>query len=101
MFLLCSMLKWPSIVWILAAFLAAASAYASECKDDPEVVGRCFKVHGRVFGTVGGRVDLSPVGADPRTGRIFGVAYPGESVRGQSDWPWMPDNLRRFVNMDG
>jgi hypothetical protein len=79
--------------------LGLASAWGTECKDDPEIVDRCFMTHGRIFGSASGKVLLSPVGADPRVGRIFHVAYPYWSPHPEWpwQWAWVPPELQSLI----
>jgi hypothetical protein len=79
----------------LGALLAGA-AYARECQDDPDLVGQCFSVHGRLHGTASGRIELAPVGRDPLRGRVFAVLYGPDPYPGRSEAVWMPETLQRL-----
>lgn len=70
------------------------SAGANECRDDPEVVGQCFTVHGRVAVGADMTTDLWPVG----TKRLLGIQYPPESVRNRYAEPFIPENLKVVLN---
>jgi hypothetical protein len=81
---------------VVTALLLAGAAYGMECKDDPEVVGRCFKVHGRFGGTASGRIELAAVGRDPLRGRVMQVDYSNATLPQHHERPWMPEELRRI-----
>jgi hypothetical protein len=84
------------VVGFLLALGGAIAAFGAECKDDPDVVGKCFKVHGRFSGTVTGRIELAPVGRDPLRGRVFGVLFGSDPYPGRSQAVWMPKALERI-----
>jgi hypothetical protein len=83
---------------LLTSLGLAGAAYASECKDDPRVVGECFKVHGRFYGTASTRRRLSPVGRDPLRGRDFSVQYSPYNSPPTRMWSWIPEVLQRYVD---
>jgi len=75
--------------------LAARPVEASECEDDPAVVGSCFTVHGRVALYGDGVIALLP-GASKRQ---LEIAYPPLPDRWDS-MPFMPVRLRALIDED-
>jgi hypothetical protein len=69
------------------------TAVAQQCRDDPKIVGQCFAVHGRVAFRANMRLYLWPIG----TPRLLAISYPPEA---QSEPPFMPDNLRRLIDLE-
>jgi hypothetical protein len=92
----------PLAIALAVSCLGLASAWGTECKDDPEIVDRCFMTHGRVSRGPNGKVLLSPVGADPRVGRIFNVRYPYWSPHPERRWPWawVPPELQSLIEQE-
>lgn len=78
-----SKIRFLNVAVAASFFLIASVVLAGQCKTDPEVVGSCFQVHGRMFSSNG-----APVTRIWRIGtkRILGV--PGS----------LPTSLERLIN---
>ena len=86
---------------ILTAILLIAAgglspALAAQCHDDPAVVGKCVRVHGRIRLDADLRIHLWPIG----TSRLLEVAYPPNTRHSEADVPFMPENLRTLIGPD-
>lgn len=89
-----SMCRSAAAMGLVLALVLASAAYGTECRDDPDMVGKCFKVHGRFHGTAGGLIELTPVGRDPLRGRILRVHF--DPWPGRAEPIWMPEVLQRI-----
>jgi hypothetical protein len=75
----------PIFVGVLAVVSVQAQQKRS-CKENPDIVGQCFKIHGRVtIGNGGPQMRIWPVGTD----RLLGV-LPSENEI-------IPDNLGKAL----
>ena len=76
--------------------ILTGSAGAAECRDDPAVVGQCFMVHARIRLDADLRIHVWPVG----TNRLLELSYPPDTQGTPSDFPFMPENLRKLIEPD-
>ena len=81
---------------LLLAAGGLSPALAGECHDDPAVVGKCVRVHGRIRLDADLRIHLWPIG----TGRLLEVAYPPDTGHSEADIPFMPQTLRTLIERD-
>lgn len=71
---------------------AAAPALATECRDDPAVVGVCYPVHGRLSVSAG-EIQIWPVG----THWLLRLGYPPTVPQSLTAWPYMPPRLEKLL----
>jgi len=60
-----------SVAIVLITSCLVTKAIATECREDPEVVGQCFIAHGRIRVSASMLVELWPIG----TKRLFHIPY--------------------------
>lgn len=83
------MFRLLAVACLAVSVLSCVPSAAAECQDDPEVIGQCFTVHGRVSVGANMLVTLWPVG----TTRLLGIDFRPDSDRRNYARPFIPENL--------